>query len=248
MQFRGGAPGFTLAEVLITIGIIGVVAALTIPNLISNHKKQTTETALKKYNSILNQTLIHSEVDNGSAVNWDWNTNESDMFFAKYFAPYIGVVKGQKASIPGVGLYYKVYNSLGEIPWEYNNTNYFKTVWYQLPDGGAVSFSLNHTYNPNLFTGYFTVIIPNGSNRSHLVIGRDVFQFMVSHSVNGDDFKIEPDVFMWSCSQIDEQRSMINERCRGENLGSSGLPQAEYCTKLLACNGWKIPHDYPVRF
>lgn len=32
--------GFTLAEVLITLGIIGVVAALTIPALIANHKKQ----------------------------------------------------------------------------------------------------------------------------------------------------------------------------------------------------------------
>ena len=32
--------GFTLAEVLITLGIIGVVAALTMPVLIENHKKQ----------------------------------------------------------------------------------------------------------------------------------------------------------------------------------------------------------------
>ena len=30
--------GFTLAEVLITLGIIGVVAAMTIPNLIANNK------------------------------------------------------------------------------------------------------------------------------------------------------------------------------------------------------------------
>lgn len=32
--------GFTLAEVLITLGIIGVVAAITIPNLIANYKAQ----------------------------------------------------------------------------------------------------------------------------------------------------------------------------------------------------------------
>ena len=32
--------GFTLAEVLITLGIIGVVAALTIPGLIANHRKK----------------------------------------------------------------------------------------------------------------------------------------------------------------------------------------------------------------
>ena len=32
--------GFTLAEVLITLGIIGIVAALTIPALIGNYQKQ----------------------------------------------------------------------------------------------------------------------------------------------------------------------------------------------------------------
>lgn len=40
--------GFTLAEVLITLGIIGVVAALTLPALIQNHKKSETTARLKK--------------------------------------------------------------------------------------------------------------------------------------------------------------------------------------------------------
>ena len=34
--------GFTLAEVLITLGIIGVVAALTLPSLITNYRKKQT--------------------------------------------------------------------------------------------------------------------------------------------------------------------------------------------------------------
>lgn len=34
--------GFTLAEVLITLGIIGVVAALTLPSLITNYRKKET--------------------------------------------------------------------------------------------------------------------------------------------------------------------------------------------------------------
>ena len=38
---------FTLAEVLITLGIIGVVAALTIPILISNYRKRQLETQIK---------------------------------------------------------------------------------------------------------------------------------------------------------------------------------------------------------
>ena len=39
---------FTLAEVLITLGIIGVVAALTIPTLIQKYEKQVYITQLKK--------------------------------------------------------------------------------------------------------------------------------------------------------------------------------------------------------
>ena len=39
---------FTLAEVLITLGIIGVVAAMTLPTLIQNHQKQTYVVGLQK--------------------------------------------------------------------------------------------------------------------------------------------------------------------------------------------------------
>ena len=45
---------FTLAEVLITLGIIGVVAALTLPTLIQNHQKQVYVTQLKKAYSTIN--------------------------------------------------------------------------------------------------------------------------------------------------------------------------------------------------
>ncbi len=48
---RGAA--FTLAEVLITLGIIGVVAAMTMPVLISKHQVHQWETALKANYSII---------------------------------------------------------------------------------------------------------------------------------------------------------------------------------------------------
>ncbi len=35
--------GFTLAEILITLGIIGIVAAMTIPALITKHKRHVVE-------------------------------------------------------------------------------------------------------------------------------------------------------------------------------------------------------------
>ena len=58
---------FTLAEVLITLGVIGVVAALTMPALISNHKKKVYVTQLKKsVNTLSNgfrQMLADENVD-----------------------------------------------------------------------------------------------------------------------------------------------------------------------------------------
>ncbi len=52
--------GFTLAEVLITLGIIGVVAAMTIPTLMSNTGKAEFKTAFKKVISAVNQAVTLS--------------------------------------------------------------------------------------------------------------------------------------------------------------------------------------------
>lgn len=52
--------GFTLAEVLITLGIIGVVAAMTIPTLMSNTGKAEFKTAFKKIISTVNQAVTMS--------------------------------------------------------------------------------------------------------------------------------------------------------------------------------------------
>ena len=49
--------GFTLAEVLITLGIIGVVAALTIPTLVNNYQKKTYVTGLQRAYAQLQQVF-----------------------------------------------------------------------------------------------------------------------------------------------------------------------------------------------
>lgn len=55
MKFSRCWKGFTMAEVLITIGIIGVVAAMTLPTVINNTKHKELQTAFKKTYSELNQ-------------------------------------------------------------------------------------------------------------------------------------------------------------------------------------------------
>lgn len=56
---------FTLAEVLITLGIIGVVAAMTIPTLIKNYQKDQTITQLKKTYSMLSTAIQKYAADSG---------------------------------------------------------------------------------------------------------------------------------------------------------------------------------------
>ena len=52
---------FTLVEILITIGIIGVVAALTIPTLIQNSNSKKFMTQFKKSISTLKQAVINAQ-------------------------------------------------------------------------------------------------------------------------------------------------------------------------------------------
>lgn len=56
---------FTLAEVLITLGIIGVVAAMTIPTLMNNYQKTQYVTQLKKAYTQFNQALVSIANDYG---------------------------------------------------------------------------------------------------------------------------------------------------------------------------------------
>ena len=106
--------GFTLAEVLITLGIIGVVAALTMPALIGHYKKEETISKLKKAYTILNQAMKRSEVDNGAYEHWgsafDMGPEE---YINKYWVPYFNVTSvcktfgecGYKTNTPFKNLY-----------------------------------------------------------------------------------------------------------------------------------------------
>lgn len=57
-MFKIKMSAFTLAEVLITLGIIGIVAAMTIPTLITNHQKRQTVVKLQRAISVMNQAYL----------------------------------------------------------------------------------------------------------------------------------------------------------------------------------------------
>jgi len=87
--------GFTLAEVLITLGIIGVVAALTIPNLMKVTTGQEFRSAFKEAYSALNRAVktnlsITANADFSTLGAGDFATDDS---IANMFKERLAVVK-----------------------------------------------------------------------------------------------------------------------------------------------------------
>ena len=62
---RQKSTAFTLAEVLITLGIVGIVAALTLPNVIANFKRKQLEIQFKKIDSTIEQALLKTRAELG---------------------------------------------------------------------------------------------------------------------------------------------------------------------------------------
>ena len=79
---------FTLAEVLITLGIIGVVAAMTIPTLMTNIRHRDISVKLQKFSSVMRQMLLTAEDEQGPVNEWNISLSH-DEFFETYFLPYV---------------------------------------------------------------------------------------------------------------------------------------------------------------
>ena len=82
---------FTLAEVLITLGIIGIVAAMTLPSLVANYRKKQFQSGLSKGYSVLLQALDMYKQDNGEALTKSdcaWNQST----FVNYLKPYLNIL------------------------------------------------------------------------------------------------------------------------------------------------------------
>lgn len=80
---------FTLAEVLITLGIIGVVAAMTIPSLLNRANDLELKVAFKKQYSIISQVVAQAAINDGT---FDSRFSNNDTFMA-LFKPYFKTIK-----------------------------------------------------------------------------------------------------------------------------------------------------------
>ncbi len=80
---------FTLAEVLITLGIIGIVAAMTLPSLVANNQQVQLRTALLKNNSLIYQAVSHMAAELGTDITPD---NFARQTFKQEFMKYFKVL------------------------------------------------------------------------------------------------------------------------------------------------------------
>ena len=106
--FRHWCGAFTLAEVLITLGIIGVVAAMTMPSLMQNYKRQQATARIKKFVSVINQALISAENDLGPREDWVIgerdNSDSAYNFLNTYIKPYIKSADIEKRRLFGMNM------------------------------------------------------------------------------------------------------------------------------------------------
>lgn len=77
--------GFTLAEVLLTLGIIGIVAAMTLPTLVNNSRKQECRAGLKTGYALISAAITKMQADELSTRSGDYASRQFTSVFRDYF-------------------------------------------------------------------------------------------------------------------------------------------------------------------
>ena len=198
---------FTLAEVLITLGIIGVVAALTLPSVVANYKEKQLTTAWKKaYSDVANAALLMSQ------NNEDLSTEQK---VGKAFAKYLKVDKVCDAN-----------KGIKQGCWRENTKIYSKGGGYIYSDptdtgGGAVCMILTSgtlfciDYGGKVSPLYFDI---NGYLKPN-TRGKDIFYALF----NKENYMVKPakGYFQnWGPADCDWVPCTFGDgTCEGDNLG-----------------------------
>ena len=230
--------GFTLAEVLITLGIIGVVAAITIPIVIQNGRKVERINQIKTAYSIIQNATRMAVAEHGSPDSWDF---ENSLTYAtSYFIPYVKVIKlcGQSTNknqfyesgcFVDNGKNGEWYRLNGES-YETGEAGGYKNIWYctlVMANGMHVAIwapaKVNQAFQRTIC---FSVDVNGGKGPSTL--GKDIFTFR---------YNIDTEKFMTGGSP---SGGINKDDCVLTGKGAS-------CAYIIEQNNWKIPDNYPVK-
>lgn len=223
-------PAFTLAETLITLGIIGVVAAMTIPNLITEHQKRVTVTRLQHAISVMNQSYRLAFDEVGEASPKEIYSMGGEAFVGKYWSPYLKISNiCNKHTDCG----YK-----NRKPFRYSNGNKAPqavstlkddVIWFQTIEGFVYAvyyYKQSDTAN----AGFMYVDITGGSGPN--IFGRDVF--ILARVIDGEKGgSIMPFGYNLSTDQV-------NKSCT-----KGGNNSTNCCAEKIRRAGWQIDKSYP---
>ena len=238
-DFSLKSAAFTLAEVLITLGIIGVVAAMTMPSLITNYQKKQTVTQLKKAYSELSQALKMSETEYGTMDSWDFSNFESQNermndFTSRYLIPNLKILK---TCVP----------SSSEC-WADNILALNKKLIHTyLINGMHASFVTVSGYSVYYWpdtTGVWFLIDINGLKKPNIV-GRDIFRFRlcIDDGNNAKNYALNP---YGADRKLYYKNDLINGNSNGGcNKDNSSIYAGDTCAALIMYNNWEITKDYP---
>ena len=218
---------FTLAEVLITLGIIGIVAAITIPGLIQSHTNKVAEVRLEEFYSLMNQAIKRAEYDYEERESWFqdfFDTGEdgslnSKQWLETYIAPYV----------KSLGVEQKDGRAI-----------------LRFLNGSAVEIATSYGRDWTFFPGDVEKCKKYGHNNYWEYIGTCAFAFHWNPTKGANNWSYTFQPYSFGGESLDTLKNHPNYGCNSTSTANGGNWRA-YCTRLIQLNGWKIPSDYPFK-
>lgn len=213
-------PAFTLAEVLITLGVIGVVAGMTMPTVIANYQKKQTAAKLQKFYTIMSQALLRWETDEGLSPN--------DVTFT--------VTKDEEGNLTDLEGDFRTWydNNLGKYLNSISKSVKTSYVDTSDRDESRYTIALN---DGSGFCGYIV------SEKKIYIFYCTEFKYCAPESYDGKKtflFNIENGRFYSGSANYLQTRAQILDKCKNSKKG-----HCHQCAKLIQQDGWEIKDDYP---
>lgn len=202
---------FTLAEVLITLGIIGIVAAMTLPSLINNQRNKALQTALKKAYSRHSEALMLVKAEAGvdnlfkEFVIYDKNAGgyyRKNEFFNMYRS---------KLKIIGKCKYKRRIRNYSNTEDAYIDVGGTATPMTLLSDGSCMDLVLN---GGNLG---ITVDI-NGADKGPNRLGHDVFTFHINKNGMWEPVKMSK---LYTADELEDLKNQYLSQNKNDQLSAS---------------------------
>ena len=230
-----------MAEVLITLGILGVVIAMTLPSIIGKYQKIVATTQLKKIYNVISNAYLMSVEENGESkgwvypmtpppdeepVGWDEWQGSMENFYNMYFAPYLNFKESAYKK-------YKIHNFNGDDTKIEPQQNLGAGYFVRNPDGMCMILWANNQFM------VFTVDL--NCEKSPNIVGKDVFDIIELYWL-GDKTLVVP----WlSYIQTGKRtRADLIESCKSHSF-ANGFPGT--CFTLFVYDGMEFKKDYPWR-